>query len=241
MWHWADLGSHLRPGWPVCGEHGACIPMEGINSLGLRSWEPSLTLSFSTSMCSQLPHHATSVSWISPGCLSFAPTSFLSLPSPRSCYLFLERPSWKALAKALWPVFCTATRISSPLCVLTAQSSLTLCDPMDCSPPAPPVGWISCGILQVKIMEGIAISFSRGSSWPRDWTQVSCIVGRFFTIWATGKSLSQPDKVPLKPRVLKAFPRALPAIKASQGQEVPSFLLQPHFWPLSTLPCLCQY
>ena len=151
---------------------------------------------------------------------------------------------WKGLPEKPWQRpsdLSSALQLESvSLCVSSpAQSSLTLCDPMDCSPPAPLVGWISCGILQVKIMEGIAISFSRGSSWPRDWTQVSCIVGRFFTIWATGKSL-KPDKVPLKPRVLKAFPRALPAIKASQGQEVPSFLLQPHFWPLSTLPCLCQ-
>ena len=41
------------------------------------------------------------------------------------------------------------------------------------------------GILQARILEWIAISFSRGSSQPRDWTQVSCIVGRFITIWAT--------------------------------------------------------
>ena len=41
------------------------------------------------------------------------------------------------------------------------------------------------GIFQARILEWVAISFSRGSSWPRDWTQVSCIVGRHFTIWAT--------------------------------------------------------
>ena len=40
-------------------------------------------------------------------------------------------------------------------------------------------------ILQARIQEWVAISFSRGSSWPRDWTWVSCIAGRFFTIWAT--------------------------------------------------------
>ena len=43
------------------------------------------------------------------------------------------------------------------------------------------------GILQARILEWVAIPFSRGSSWPRDRTQVSCIAGRFFTIWATGK------------------------------------------------------
>ena len=41
------------------------------------------------------------------------------------------------------------------------------------------------GILQARILEWTALSFSRGSSWPRDWTPVSRIVGRCFTIWAT--------------------------------------------------------
>ena len=62
-----------------------------------------------------------------------------------------------------------------------AQSCLTLCDPMDCSLP----GSSLHGILQARILEWIAISFSRGSSRLRDQTQVSCIAGGFFTIWAT--------------------------------------------------------
>ena len=41
------------------------------------------------------------------------------------------------------------------------------------------------GILQVRMLEWVAIPSSRGSSQPRDQTQVSCISGRFFTIWAT--------------------------------------------------------
>ena len=53
------------------------------------------------------------------------------------------------------------------------------CDPIDCSLPGSSVH----GILQARILEWIAISFSRGSSWPRDWTQASCIAGRFFTNW----------------------------------------------------------
>ena len=51
--------------------------------------------------------------------------------------------------------------------------------PTDCSPPSSSVHGISQG------REGVAIPLSRGSSWPRDWIWVSCIVGRFFTIWAT--------------------------------------------------------
>ena len=43
-----------------------------------------------------------------------------------------------------------------------------------------------CGILQVRILEYVAFSFSRGSYEPRDWTQIS-IMGGFFTSWATGE------------------------------------------------------
>ena len=65
--------------------------------------------------------------------------------------------------------------------VLVAQSCPTLCNPMDCSPPGSSVH----GILQTRILEWVAISFSRGSSQPRDRTQMFCVAGRFFTIWAT--------------------------------------------------------
>ena len=51
------------------------------------------------------------------------------------------------------------------------------CDPMDWSPP----GFSLPGILQARILEWVAISFSRGFSQPRDRIQVSCIVGIFFT------------------------------------------------------------
>ena len=62
-----------------------------------------------------------------------------------------------------------------------AQSCLTLCNPMAYSPPGSSIH----GILQARILEWVAISFSRGSSQPRDWTHVSCIVGRRFNLWAT--------------------------------------------------------
>ena len=58
------------------------------------------------------------------------------------------------------------------------QSCPTLCDPMNCSLPGSSVH----GIFQARILEWVAISFSRGSSRPRDRTQVSHIVGRHFTI-----------------------------------------------------------
>ena len=65
-----------------------------------------------------------------------------------------------------------------------AQSCLTLCNPMDCSLPGFSIHWI----FQARVLEWLAIAFSRGSSWPRDQTQVSHIAGRRFTLWATGKT-----------------------------------------------------
>ena len=62
-----------------------------------------------------------------------------------------------------------------------AQSCRTLCDPKDCSLPGSSVH----AIFQAIVLEWIAISFSTGSSPPRDQTQVSCIVDRCFTIWGT--------------------------------------------------------
>ena len=56
------------------------------------------------------------------------------------------------------------------------QSCPILCDLMD---------YTAHGILQGRILEWVTIPFSRGSSQPRDWTQVSYIAGKFFTSWAT--------------------------------------------------------
>ena len=64
---------------------------------------------------------------------------------------------------------------------LVTQWGLTLHDPMACSVP----GSSDNGVLQARIPEWVAIPFSRGSSQPRDGTWVSCIAGRFFTVWAT--------------------------------------------------------
>ena len=109
-------------------------------------------------------------------------------------------PSPKA---SLWPwdqiciscVFCTASRFftTEPLGKPFLRSwsevkwseftqlYLTLCYPMDCSPPGSSVH----GIFQARILEWVAISFSRRSSRPRDRNWVSRIVGRCFTFWAT--------------------------------------------------------
>ena len=67
--------------------------------------------------------------------------------------------------------------------VLVAHLCPTLCNPMDWGLPGSSVH----GILQARILERVALSLPRRSSWPRDWTQVSCTAGRLLTVWATGK------------------------------------------------------
>ena len=123
------------------------------------------------------------------------------------------------------------------------QSCPTLCDPRDGSPLGSPIP----GILQARTLEGVAISFSRGNSWPRDWTQVSRIVGRHLTIWATreaqntqknytkNKHLNDPDNhdgliTHLEPDILECKVKwALGSItmnKASGGGGIPVELFQ---------------
>ena len=75
--------------------------------------------------------------------------------------------------------------------VLVTQVCLTLCDPMDYSPPGSSI----CGIFQAGILEWVAIPFSRGFSQSRDWTPVSCIAGRFFTIWTTSETVLEYRKL----------------------------------------------
>ena len=86
------------------------------------------------------------------------------LPLYSRILLFL---TWKVLVSAIPFIVVENT-------VLVTESCLNLCNPMACSPPGSSVH----GILQARIQEWVAIPFSRGSSWI-------CIVGRFFTIWAT--------------------------------------------------------
>ena len=66
------------------------------------------------------------------------------------------------------------------MCARSLQSCLTLCNPTNCSPPGSSVH----GILQARIPEWIAISSSRGSSQPRDWTRISCISRQILYCWA---------------------------------------------------------
>ena len=79
--------------------------------------------------------------------------------------------------------------------VLVTQSCPTPWDPMDWSPPGSSVP----GILQARILEWVATPFSRGSSQPRVWTQVSYVAGRFFTVWATRDATEEGSLATINP------------------------------------------
>ena len=116
--------------------------------------------------------------------------------------------------------------------VSVAHSCPTLCDPMDYTQP----GFLVHRILQARTLEWVPISFSRGSSQPRDQTWISCITGRFSTIWATREapklSLIYPLhclllkqkrlKVGVPKRLVKGIDRSQLIIR-SQGAS-PSFI-----------------
>ena len=93
------------------------------------------------------------------------------------------------------------------------QSCPTFCDPMDHNPSGSSV----LGILQARILEWVAISFSRGSSWPSDWTWVSRTAGRLFTVGVT-----------------REFAFCLPSSNVSTS---PLALWWIHFLPLAALAC----
>ena len=81
-------------------------------------------------------------------------------------------------------VFCAKNMVC--MRAKSLQSCPTLCDLMNCKLPVSSVH----GIFQARILEWVAMPFSRGSSYPRDRTWVSCTVGRFFIIWATRDMVS---------------------------------------------------
>ena len=103
--------------------------------------------------------------------------SGLPFPSPGD----LPDPGMKAGSLALQTDSLPLSHQGSPFAAAAAkslQSCPTLCNPIDGSPPGSSVP----GILQARILEWVAMPSSRGSSQPRDGTQVSCVAGRFFTV-----------------------------------------------------------
>ena len=104
-----------------------------------------------------------------------------SIPStPLKITLFLLCFQTLFLLDSVFTIFFSLTvgTFNLEVCLVT-QSCPTLCNPMDCSSPDSSV----LGILQARILEWVAMPSSRGSSQPRDWTQVSHTADGFFTFW----------------------------------------------------------
>ena len=112
-----------------------------------------------------------------------------------------ERTVLPCLFKTMTHLAEWLSEINHKVSMLVTQSSPTLCDSLDYSLPGSSV----CGILQARILEWISILFSRGSSWPRDQTKVSCIAGGFFTVWATGEDQSESESCSIVSDSLRSY------------------------------------
>ena len=123
-------------------------------------------------------------------------------------------------------------------------SHVWLWDLMDCSPPGSSVHWI----LQARILEWITIPFSRGSSWPKDRTCISCIsciAGGFFTTvppgspWVTSNSfpiLQLPYLYDLKRNVFSiksSIPNQIPHFPSKLLSHLPHIQMSSHWEPHS--------
>ena len=114
-----------------------------------------------------------------------------------------------------------------------AQSCLTLCNPM---------GYAVRGILQARVLEWVADPFSKGSSQPRNWTQV-CITGGFFTSWATREALLivPNDKIkilrPYESRTLYSSSSLIPltCLRLNLCRRAPHLLFSPHLTLLTKI------
>ena len=157
------LTSSGLPGEVSDGCWIAVIILPGLRNLYLEGWNPW---------------------WLWHPCLSIWLFHFTvlkkkknELPKTKSMMQFLLCFSYKS------DTWLSDHNVSLSLIKLESESCSVMSDsfdPMDCS---------LRGILQARILEWVAIPFSRGSSWPSDWTQISHTAGRCVTIWATRKAL----------------------------------------------------
>ena len=103
-------------------------------------------------------------------------------------FLFLDGSLWEKLVSMFWEY--SHSTVERPLwranvCQSQSLSCAWLCNPMDCSPPGSSVH----GILQARKLDWVAISSSRGSSPPRNWTRVSYTGRWILHHWATWETL----------------------------------------------------
>ena len=133
-----------------------------------------------------------------------------------------ESEKWKwsgsVMSNSLWPHGLQPTRLLRPWDFSRQEywSGLPLPSPISLSVMSNSLGphglWparLLYGILQERILEWVAVPFFRGSSWPRDQTQISYIRGRFFFVWTTREALVYTELEnwwPLPLKVGKTFP-----------------------------------
>ena len=113
----------------------------------------------------------------------FWPGEFHRLYSPWG-HKELDMTDWLTLLFIEFTVSCVNTNLQHPwehylVSKHESESRLVVSDSLR------PLDYTVHGILQARILEWVAFPFSRGSSQPRDWTQVSCTAGEFFPSWAT--------------------------------------------------------
>ena len=154
-------------------------------------------------------------------------TSHSSLFASRLDHNFLIRSFFFPRASN-WLRFCIPC-IMCPsramLCFVT-QSCPVLCILMDCSPPGSSVR----GIFQARILEWVARPSSRGSSRPKDRTQVSHIVDRHFTVWATRESSIQIAFLSGSDSYFKLLPQSLQMVIAAMKLK-DAYSLEEKLWP----------
>ena len=124
--------------------------------------------------------------------LLWAPWTPLTRPGRRGLLSGVLKYNSASCKANLWRAYFSRWRES-----LKAKSGPTLSDTMVHSPPGSSVH----GIFQVRILEWVAISFFRGSSRLRDWTQVFHIAGRFFAVWATREAHGERNGDPIWEKV----------------------------------------
>ena len=117
-------------------------------------------------------------------CASFRCTAKRLATHTHISTLFLDSLSRWVVAEC-WIEFPVLYSRSLLCCWLVTKLHPALCDPMNYSPPGSSI----LAIFQSRILERVAISLSRRSSWPRDWTHVSCISRWLLYHWATKEAL----------------------------------------------------
>ena len=161
-------------------------PVHGVFQARILEW---VAISFSNLVVDWLlinrKVHREETSWCSPLRQGLYDSDFIFFPLDD-----FDFPQTTVSTHICHSVFNDNQSVKRGYCLITkwsevAESCLTLCDPMDCSLQCSSIH----GFIQARVLEWVAISFSRGSSQPRDQTWVSRIVGRCFTIWATREVL----------------------------------------------------